>query len=168
LSEREPHPFEAPVADRDPESPLPGAPPRLQLKLVLLGVLLSFLTELAITAGTALIYIGVLFSDQLDQPELIFWQVTGSPFLRMVSALSGLPSTMLGGYVAARKAQSRPRSHGVLVAALYAGILTAVAELVLSRSADSSSDYIAYASTISGTIVGGLLGGLFAARGRKG
>ncbi len=113
-------------------------------------------------------YIGVLYSDLLAQPEVIFWQVMGSPFLRMVSSLSGLPSTMLGSYVTARKVIARPRAHAVLVAVLYAAILTIVAQLFLSRSADSSADYIAYATTLSGTVVGGLLGGVFAARGRRG
>ena len=126
------------------------------------------MAELLVTAGAAVAYIGALYSDLLSQPEMIFWQVMGSPFLRMVSSLSGLPSTMLGGYITARKVTARPRSHAVLVAVLYAGMLTAVAELVLSRSADSSADYISYAATVSGTIVGGLLGGVFAARGRRG
>lgn len=168
MDSQEPHPFESPHSDHVSNSVEPEPKPRLQLTLVLIGVIISFIAELSLTAGAAVVYIGAVYSDLLAQPELIFWQVMGSPFLRMVSSMSGLPATMLGGYLTARKVRSRPRSHAVLVALLYAGMLTAVAELVLSREADSAADYLSYAGTITGTVVGGLLGGLFAARGRKG
>lgn len=168
MGERDPHPFETPSSEGVDSAASPEPSPKLQLTLVLIGVIISFGAELLITAGAAALYIAAIYSELSAQPELIFWQVTGSPFLRMVSALSGLPSTMLGGYVTARKVTSRPRAHAVLVAILYAGMLTAVAELVITRDADTSSDYVAYASTLSGVIVGGLLGGLFAARGRRG
>lgn len=162
------HPFEPPAAADGRGSPEPEARTWLQPRLVLLGVLVSFLAELVVTAGAAIAYIGTRYSDLLEEPELIFWQIMDSPFLRMVSALSGLPATMLGGFVAARKALARPRAHAVLVAVVYATLLTLVAELLLARTADSGSDYVAYATTVSGTIVGGLLGGVFAARGRRG
>lgn len=161
-------PYQPPAAELGPTRSGDGGPKPVQLGWVMLGVLVSFLAELTVTAGAAAAYIGVLYPELVREPEAIFWQVADSPFLRMVSALSGLPSTMLGGFVAARKAVSRPRAHAVLVAITYASLLALVARLLLAWGEDGDTDYVTYAATLTGTLVGGFLGGLFAARGRPG
>lgn len=160
-------PYEPPAAQGDPPQG-EDEPGRLQVRRVLLGVLVSFMAELVITATAAGAYIGMVHTELLRDPELVLWRVMDSPFLRMVGAMSGLPATMLGGFVAARGARARPRAHAVAVAVSYAALLTLVAELLLTTSDSEGAEHLTYAATVSGTLVGGFLGGLFAARGRPG